>query len=182
MRFIRLTRSVNRGSPRNRSNIGSTASNARYQSRSWYACSSHLNARSVSPSPIQIVAREKDETCLFCLARLFNIRKHRHLLRDSPRVRRADRDGPSKQLTRPAFNWPVLELRCECASCASALKSRGHAWRSTHAAPLHSCKYRWLHAPATNIICMRSSSLGDLSSPQPPRGANDARCSAPALP
>ena len=52
VRFIRRSRSVNRGSPRNRSNSGSTASNAMYQSRSWYACSSHLNARSVSPSPI----------------------------------------------------------------------------------------------------------------------------------
>ena len=52
VRFIRRTRSVNRGSPRNGSNSGSTASSAMYQSRSWYACSSHVNARSVSPNPI----------------------------------------------------------------------------------------------------------------------------------
>jgi hypothetical protein len=31
----------------------------------------------------------------------------------------------------------------------------------SHAAPLHSCKYRRLHAPATNIICTRSSSSKD---------------------
>src|SRR5207244_13617282 len=41
----------------------------------------------------------------------------------------------------------------------------------------------WLRAPATNSICTRSSSLGDLSSPQRPRGASEAPvlCACAAL-
>jgi hypothetical protein len=42
----------------------------------------------------------------------------------------------------------------------------GLIWRAArhhHAAPLHSCKYRWLHAPATKDTCdERSSDSGDL--------------------
>jgi hypothetical protein len=39
----------------------------------------------------------------------------------------------------------------------------GTVYNGVHAAPLHSCKYRWLHAPATKDTCrQRSSDCDDL--------------------
>ena len=52
-----------------------------------------------------------------------------------------------------------------------------------YAAPQQNSKFSGLRAPATNIICTRSSSSGDLSSSQRPRGASDAPvlCACAAL-
>jgi hypothetical protein len=70
----------------------------------------------------------------------------------------------------------------ECGRSAGAGAVRGHSKggirhrpppSASHAAAQQNSRYRWLRAPAIIILCTRSSSLGDLSSPQRPRGSSD---------